>query len=108
MEIGWGEWLCAPQSGILHSLIPLCKIVEKAQIIVVVAEPFGEKEEEVIATASGIVVGRTNFPLVNEGEALFHIARCKETDTATDCVEVFRQEMDPDSDPKLPSEPPIF
>ena len=100
-------WVRAPQSGILRSLIPLGKVVEKDQIMGVVADPFGEKEEEVIATTSGIVVGRTNIPLVNEGEALFHIARYKETDTATDSVEVFQQEMDPDSDPKPPSEPPI-
>lgn len=100
-------WVRAPQSGILRSLIPLGKVVEKNQVMGVVADPFGQKEEEVIATTSGMVVGRTNIPLVNEGEALFHIARLKEVEDATGRMEVFQQEMDPDTDTKPPSEPPI-
>ena len=100
-------WVRAPQSGILRSLIPLGKIVEKNQVMGVVADPFGQKEEEVIATTSGMVVGRTNIPLVNEGEALFHIARLRESDDAGDRMEMFQQEMDPDTDRKPPSEPPI-
>lgn len=100
-------WVRAPQSGILRSLIPLGKIVEKNQVMGVVADPFGQKEEEVIATTSGMVVGRTNIPLVNEGEALFHIARLRESDDAGDRMELFQQEMDPDTDRKPPSEPPI-
>lgn len=100
-------WVRAPQSGILRSLIPLGKVVEKDQVMGVVADPFGQKEAEVIATTSGMIVGRTNIPLVNEGEALFHIARLKEVDNATGRMELFQQEMDPDTDRKSPSEPPI-
>ncbi len=40
-----------------------------------VADPFGEREAEVHTPTTGIVIGRINLPLVNEGEALFHIAR---------------------------------
>ena len=39
------------------------------------ADPFGEREIQVFAPYSGIVIGKTNLPLVNEGEALYHIAR---------------------------------
>ena len=49
--------------------------VRKHELMGIISDPFGEKEEEILATASGIVVGRTNIPLVNEGEALFHIAK---------------------------------
>ena len=39
-----------------------------------ISDPFGEVEAEVLAQDTGIVVGRTNLPVVNEGDALFHIA----------------------------------
>ena len=36
---------------------------------------FGEIEEEIRADTAGLVIGRTNLPIVNEGDALFHIAQ---------------------------------
>ncbi|KMK65590.1 hypothetical protein IMCC21224_11422 [Puniceibacterium sp. IMCC21224] len=39
-----------------------------------ISDPFGEIETEVVSTETGIIVGRTNLPVVNEGDALFHIA----------------------------------
>jgi len=100
-------WVRAPQSGILRNITPLGTVVEKNQLLGIIADPFGEKEAQVLATISGIVIGRTNIPLVNEGEGLFHIARFKEVDSVADTLDVFQQEMDPDTDLKTPSEPPI-
>ena len=68
-------WVRAPQSGILRTLTPLGARVEAHQCLGVVADPFGEREAEVHTPTTGIVIGRINLPLVNEGEALFHIAR---------------------------------
>lgn len=100
-------WIRAPQSGILRNITPLGTVVEKNQLLGIIADPFGEKETRVLAAISGIVIGRTNIPLVNEGEGLFHIARLKEVDSAADTLDVFQQEMDPDTDRISPSEPPI-
>jgi hypothetical protein len=41
----------------------------------VVADPYGEHETEIRASASGIIIGRANIPAVNQGDALFHIAK---------------------------------
>lgn len=100
-------WVRAPQSGILRNITPLGTVVEKNRLLGTIADPFGEKETQVLATISGIIIGRTNIPLVNEGEGLFHIARFKEVDSAADTLGVFQQEMDPDTDRISPSEPPI-
>ncbi len=102
------QWVRASQSGILRSLTSLGKVVTKGQILGVISDPFGEKEEEVIATISGMVVGKSNIPLVNEGEALFHIARLDKKLDASGKIEEFHQEMDPDTDKKQSSEPPII
>ena len=94
-------WVRASQSGILRNTTPLGAVVEKDQALGVIADPFGEQEKVVHASISGIVVGRTNIPLVNEGEALFHIAEVGELDAITDSMGILQQDMDPDAGRKL-------
>ena len=101
------QWVRAPQSGILRALSPLGSRVKKGEVLGVVADPFGEHEERVEASASGLVIGRTNLPLVNEGEALFHIARFEKPDSVAEAVEAFQAEFDPNTDSAPPTEPPI-
>lgn len=68
-------WIRASQSGILRSTVSLGDVVQQGQSLGVVADPFGELEEEVYSEASGVIVGQSNLPLVHEGEALFHVAK---------------------------------
>ena len=41
----------------------------------VITDPFGEVTVPVFAEDDGIIIGRTNLPIVNRGDALFHVAR---------------------------------
>ena len=94
-------WVRAPQSGILRTRKGLGAKVRKNELMGIISDPFGEKEEEVRATANGIIIGRTNIPLVNEGEALFHIARFKGTDDDSDQAEEYQNLLNPVAeDPK--------
>lgn len=101
------QWVRAPQSGVLRMVVPLGAQVVKGAIIGRVADPFGEQEQEIRAPVSGIIIGKTNLPLVYEGEAIFHIARFKQPDTATESVEAFQEEHDPLSDRSSNQEPVI-
>jgi predicted deacylase len=92
------SWVRAPQSGILRSMKPLGAKVEKGALLGVVSDPFGENEEPVYAPSEGIIIGRTTIPLVNEGEALFHVARFSRPDKVARGVEEIQQELDPSSD----------
>ena len=67
-------WVRAPESGLLVSDLKLGALVEARQQLGFVTDPFGEREFPVLAPKAGVVIGRTNLPLVNEGDALFHIA----------------------------------
>jgi len=67
-------WVRTPRSGIMHSLKSLGKRVEKGERLGIIADPFGSEEIDIISPLTGIIIGHTNIPLVNEGEALFHIA----------------------------------
>jgi predicted deacylase len=100
-------WVRASQSGILRIMKTLGSTVKKNDLMGIISDPFGEMEKEVIAPSNGIVVGRTNIPLVNEGEALFHIAQFKSMGEVAEQVEVSQNQLDPATDDLKPFEPPI-
>ncbi|MDH5357341.1 MAG: succinylglutamate desuccinylase/aspartoacylase family protein [Gammaproteobacteria bacterium] len=103
-------WVRAPQSGLFRMLVPMGAHTNKGDLLGMVAAPYGDKDSEtpVIATSSGVVIGRTNLPLVNEGEALFHIARFHRPDEVADSVEAFHSDLDPATDTTIPDEIPII
>lgn len=86
------SWVRAPDSGILRAMVPLGSRVKKDTLLGMVADPFGESEASVISSFNGIVIGRTNLPLVNEGDALFHIARFEHVLDAANKVDEFNEE----------------
>ena len=100
-------WVRAPKSGILRSEKKLGDPVTKDEILAIVSDPFGEKDEYVTAPNDGLIIGRTNIPLVNEGEALFHIAQFKDTNSMAESIEEFQYEMDPATDDKPSDQTPI-
>lgn len=101
-------WVRAPQSGIVRSEKSLGTRVMQGDRLGVVSDPFGTNEEIIQATGDGIIIGRTTIPLVNEGEALFHIARFTQPDTAADKVEEFLNELDPAGDIAPGQDPSII
>ena len=100
-------WVRAPQSGIVRLIKPLGSRVQENEILGVVADPFGEQEQQALAPFDGIVIGKTNLPLVNEGEALFHVARVSQPDSAEVHIERFQNRLDPSQDSGNTSEPPV-
>lgn len=88
------SWIRAPESGILRVLVPLGAEVEEDQTIGFIADPLGEREADVLAETAGIVIGRTNLPLVYEGDALFHIAEIEGRRKWE--VEAFHEELEPE------------
>lgn len=100
-------WIRAENSGILRSLKTLGAKVNKGELMGIISDPFGKEEVDVVATTEGIIIGRTNIPLVNEGEALFHVARFRDAESVLETVDEFHYEMDPATDEKPSSEMPI-
>jgi uncharacterized protein len=72
---GSSRWERAPVGGLFRAFHSSGAHVEEGTLLGMVSDPFGEVEEEVRARSAGIIVGRTNMPVVNEGDALIHIAR---------------------------------
>ena len=101
-------WVRAPEGGVLRGGPSLGQWVRKGQTIARVSDPSGDNDEAVDAPMDGLVIGAQTSPLVNEGDALYHLAT---PDRAKD-VESRLAELVPEikgpSDPGqlLPEAPP--
>lgn len=74
-------WQRAPGGGMFKSKAKLGERIEKGSTIGIVNDPtevLSSVCEEIIAQHDGILIGINHLPLVNEGDALFHIARFDE------------------------------
>lgn len=68
------EWLRAPGAGLITLLADVGDRVAAGSLLATISDPFGETEVELLSPKAGILVGRAHLPLVNEGDALFHLA----------------------------------
>ena len=75
-------WLRAPEGGILRTKHGIGDHVGKGETIGEISDPLGERSVRVVCDDAGIVIGRTNLPVVNRGDALYHVARMKELHTS--------------------------
>jgi predicted deacylase len=89
------SWVRAPDSGILRSGIRLGATVEQDEQLGVISDVLGDEEIKVVSSTSGVVIGRTELPLVNEGDALFHIARFDEPSSVTAQLDAFHADLAP-------------
>ena len=107
MVANTSRWVRAGQSGILRSLIATGTKVQEGDLLAYINNPLGEHNEELISPVSGIVIGKTNLPLVFAGEALFNIASYEEIDQVAENIDAYNDELDPSTDARLSDEPPL-
>ena len=89
-------WVRASASGLFRRVSSLGSRVKRGEVLGLIDDPFGGGENEVTATASGIVIGCSEIPLVHEGEALFHIARFEDVKEVAGQIESFQTEHAPE------------
>lgn len=76
------SWLRAPRGGLLRAFRGDGDSVAEGDLMAVVSDPFGETSAELRAPQAGLVVGRAVMPVVNEGDAIFHLATVKSPEAA--------------------------
>lgn len=102
------SWDRAPESGLLRSIAALGSRVSKGDLLGVISDPsdlFAPNEYEVRAQCAGLVIGCSNIPLVNEGDALFHIARFEDIAEAAASVEAFQSTAEGTPNSMLDNQP---
>jgi len=90
------SWVRAPVSGILPRMAELGTRVAAGDVLATIADPFGEVEEEVHSTVSGVVIGRLNLPMVHRGDALFNIAHLDAAKAEPGALEVLDTYLTPE------------
>jgi predicted deacylase len=101
------SWLRAEQSGIVRPFVGHGENVERGQLLATISDPFGNNEVELKAKFDGIVIGRLNLPLVNEGDAVFHVARFGSVDAVEQVVDQLQAEQEQDTAREL-NHPPVI
>ncbi len=82
-------WIRAPYSGSLRVQSKLGSLVNKGEVLGVISNPYGSDKAEVTSTKTGIVIGMTLLPLVNKGDAMFHIAMFSDSEAVEERLEFF-------------------
>lgn len=97
------SWQRAPETGMLRITKRLGAAVAVGDLLGQIDDPFTGSQHDIIAKIRGIVIGRTQSPLVHEGDAIFHIARFKDDfDEVEENVAQYRErqeealELDPE------------
>lgn len=67
------KWLRAPNSGMFQSLVKNGAEVQVGTVLGIVTDPFGLIEKKVKSTLAGYVFCVNEAPVVNKGDAIFHI-----------------------------------
>lgn len=88
------RWLRAPQGGLMRMYRSEGDVVARGDVIAHVSDPFGEVEAELLAPDAGIIIGRAVMPVVNEGDAVCHLAAIRSSDVAEETVEVLTSQLD--------------
>ena len=99
-------WVRAEHDGVFRPMVALGQRIKPQQLLGRISSPFNNNEIDIVAPCAGILVGRNNLPLVNEGEALFHIARFEEVKEVAAQVEEFANTII-EAGPAIEGEPPI-
>jgi predicted deacylase len=87
-------WVRAVNSGILRLDATIGDKVTARQQLGMIADAFGEDAAPLLAPEDGLIIGHTNNPLVQQGEAIVHLATMA-PEGAADML----PEVDPDARP---------
>ena len=68
------RWLRARFAGLFRAHVGLGDFVEKGQLYGSVADPYGQQAVRLESPLSGYVIGLNYMPVVNQGDALLHLA----------------------------------
>jgi len=67
-------WIRAPESGLFTWTRNSGVLIEKGEPLGHIKNPYGTKTIKVVARRKGYIIGHNNASVVNQGDALFHLA----------------------------------
>lgn len=86
------QWIRASESGMLRTIKALGDTVQKDEIVAFIDEPLDDEYFEIKASFDGIIIGKSEIPLVQAGDAVFHIARFRDLQSAEHKIGYFSED----------------
>ena len=80
--ISKSRWVRAQKSGLLHVKIDCNKHVKKGEFLATITDPYGKMRIKVMAPNEGYIININHAPIVNQGDAIFHLS----TESTTEIV----------------------
>ncbi len=93
--VNGSTWLRAPASGLLRLFREVGEHVSEGQLLAIVSSPFGSDESRILAPTAGVLMGRATMPVVNEGDAVYHLADVPVSDSE-DRLSLLAADLDTD------------
>ena len=69
------QWIRASGSGVFSATKLLGESIQRDEVLGIINDPFSNQEIPIIAPCNGLIIGRSELPLVHEGDAIFHVAQ---------------------------------
>jgi predicted deacylase len=92
--ISWGtQWLRAPASGLIHNLKDIGAHIKEGELLGVITDQFGKSQGEIKAPFEGIIIGQLQLPLVNGGDALYHVASFHNTRKVQKSIKLIEEDI---------------
>ncbi len=86
-------WIRATGSGLVIHHRQLGDSVEAGERLAEITSPSSTDTVDVLAHRAGIIIGKQQIPLVQDGEAMYHIAYFRRMEKATERVEAFHSDF---------------
>ncbi|QAA82564.1 succinylglutamate desuccinylase/aspartoacylase family protein [Aequorivita sp. H23M31] len=81
------RWVRAQRSGLLHIKIKCNKHVEKGEFLATITDPYGTMRFKVTSPNEGYIINVNQSPIVNQGDAIFHISTANTADVEDEEME---------------------
>ena len=87
------NWIRTNESGMLRTIKALGDLVKMDEIIAFIDEPLGDDSFPIRSPFDGVIIGKSEIPLIQEGDAVFHIAKLKDLESAESKLEYFNENV---------------
>lgn len=86
-------WIRASHSGSFRARKKIGDHIKENDVLAMISDPFGSNRHEILSNVEGILIGMSTLPLVNRGDAMFHVATFSNTDKVKEAMEKFDEVM---------------
>lgn len=90
-------WVRATESGFVSHVAQLGDHVDKGGVLAIIADPYGTELCKILCPEEGVVIGKQNIPLSQEGEAMYHIAYFRKPDSVAEHLGLLQDNLQDES-----------